>query len=77
MDLPGAQSSEFGLILTNLGYRPVPLFNSVPSGLNPVIAMDEIVSSLVKGASYLQSVNLPAEARRRFCWIRGGAGMTR
>jgi hypothetical protein len=75
IDLPGPESVVFGLSLAGLGYRPVPLFNSVPSPLGELglvgqgsvaIDMSEVVWLLVEGAEELARHGLPDAAPPAF-----------
>jgi hypothetical protein len=71
VDLPGAASIVFGLSTIQSGYRPVPLFNSVPapfgsSGRGVVVDMSDMMPLLVQGASQLNESALPADAPPAF-----------
>lgn len=61
IDVAGTDSVLFGLALTQIGYRPVPLFNSTvaPSAL---VDMRIIQNFLGFGAGVLRDANLPADA---------------
>ncbi len=65
VDLPGIESVGAGLALASLGYRPVPLFNAMPSP-QAVVPLGEIVQALVFGARALGDKGLPADARPAF-----------
>jgi hypothetical protein len=76
VDLPGAQSVTFGLSLARGGYRPVPVFNSVPApssdvevfrfGAPVVVEMREVVQLLIEVVGPLSQRNLPANAPPAF-----------
>jgi hypothetical protein len=79
VDLPGPQSMLTGLALAGSGYRPVPLFNSVPhpagvdtldaSGLAParvVVDMSGVITLVIHGAQQLESMRLPSDAPPAF-----------
>jgi hypothetical protein len=75
VDLPGAQSVLVGLSLAVNGYRPVPLFNSVPhpadqglSGTGPrvVVDMSQVVSLIILGADRLSQLDLAPNAPPAF-----------
>jgi hypothetical protein len=78
VDLPDSQSVAFGLALAELGYRPVPLFNSLPevshpgsaSGNRVVLDMSGVMRLLQAGASWLRERHLPPGAPLHFCWTR-------
>lgn len=75
VDLPGAESVRFALLLASSGYRPVPLFNSVPgsrygvatSVSHVVVDMSPVVDELGAGAEFLNSLSIPANAPPAFC----------
>src|SRR5439155_13241715 len=65
VDLPRAASVHLGLALAGIGYRPVPLFNACPPPVAPdhpappgdvsVVAVEPILSALVRGAERLRA----------------------
>jgi hypothetical protein len=63
VDLPGADGVELGLALSDVGYRPVPLYNAVPFA-NALVALYDVMSSLSHGARRLGQ--LPATAPPAF-----------
>jgi hypothetical protein len=71
VDLPGAASIATGLALAELGYRPVPLYNSVPVMLpdlsmpSPAPAVDPAAGLTQEYLDLLVSLNLPAETSER------------
>jgi hypothetical protein len=65
LDLRGDESVRVGLALAARGFRPVPLFNGT-TGLNPVVATEDLVSALGAGAAILKTLSLAAEARPAF-----------
>jgi hypothetical protein len=75
VDLPGEQSVRTGLALAKRGYRPVPLFNSVPApspamlgSMNELVVIDMygVVLRIIAGAVRLTSLNLPSNAPPAF-----------
>ena len=54
VNLPGVEGIKYGLALAQLGYRPVPLFNSI-DGPGAVINVREIKAGLENGAEHLRS----------------------
>jgi hypothetical protein len=69
VDLPGAASVPCGLALAAIGYRPVPLFNAIPSPMADVAAVvnvDLILAGLQHGAARLRDLPLPADAPPAF-----------
>lgn len=71
VDLPGADSVLFGLSLAEHGYRPVPLFNSIPGpsmnlGSGAVVEMNQVISLLIQGADQLARTPLLANAPPAF-----------
>jgi hypothetical protein len=64
VDLPGAESVQFGLALAGRGYRPVPLFNAC-TGPHEVIDQSPLIDILRAGARFLAGLNL-AEAPPAF-----------
>jgi len=73
VDLPGGASVAMGVALADIGYRPVPLYNSAP-GPAPVLDMAPVVAEIVRGTLRLREARLPPDAppaflldsRRRF-----------
>jgi hypothetical protein len=65
VDLPGAESVAVGLALADFGYRPVPLYNALPSA-GAVVEIWEIVRALVHGAPELERKGLPLDAPPAF-----------
>lgn len=77
LDLPGAQGVAMGLALAARGYRPIPLYNSVPgptsvttavgmSALTSLVDVQPIIRMLWHGADTLRQLNLPADAPPAF-----------
>ena len=73
-DLPGAEGVRRGLALAAAGYRPVPLYNSVPA---PVVSLSArageavldvwpVVAALRDGARHLNALTLPPDAPPAF-----------
>jgi hypothetical protein len=52
VDLEGAMGVAAGLALADLGFRPVPLYNALPSPA-AVVPMDEVLRAIVDGAVLL------------------------
>jgi hypothetical protein len=65
VDLPGVESIAMGLALADLGFRPVPLFNALPSPA-PVVPMRDVVRAIVSGASLLAGSQPPPHAPPAF-----------
>jgi hypothetical protein len=72
VDLPGARSVFFGLALAERGYRPIPLYNSVPTATRwgagglVVVDMSEVVAAVSSGAAPLMERRLPLDAPPAF-----------
>jgi hypothetical protein len=76
LDLPGEAGVRLGVMLAQRGYRPVPLYNSVPAssedweGVDPTAANQVLVAvnvlpimkALREGAEVLVNITLPADA---------------
>lgn len=63
VDLPGETSAVLGIALAAFGFRPVPLYNAVPSRVG-VVELDGIMAALVDGAERIAM--LPLEAPPAF-----------
>jgi hypothetical protein len=68
IDLPRASSVEMSLALARRGFRPVPLYNAVPSGMpaNDVVNVNWVLNALLDHANELQSLHLPWAAPPAF-----------
>jgi len=66
IDAPGAEGISIGLSLARMGYRPIPLYNGVPSNLSPLINVEPIISALDIGGRELASLQLANEAPPAF-----------
>lgn len=68
VDLPGILGVQEGLALARLGYRPVPLYNSVcgPGASSMVVPVTELVHALCKGADELPGLLLDPDAPPAF-----------
>ena len=71
IDLDGAEAVAFGLQMAKRGYRPVPLFSSVPwphgSDADLVaVPMKRVLHTLVRGAEKLRALPLPPQAPPAF-----------
>jgi hypothetical protein len=74
VDLPGASGVAAGLLLAESGYRPVPLYNAVPSpGATSMIPrgsvavdMAEVLDALRAGATRLAALRLADESSPAF-----------
>lgn len=60
-NLPGAEAIQVGLLLAQMGFRPVPLYNA-SEGTDAVVPMREIVDGLVAGTEILQRTYLDPAA---------------
>jgi hypothetical protein len=65
VNLPGVEAIKYGLALAQLGYRPVPLFNSI-DGPGAVINVREIKAGLMDGAENLRSLIIGLKAPPAF-----------
>src|SRR5947209_4145434 len=65
VDLPGGASVAMGLALAEVGYRPVPLYNSAP-GPAPVLDTAPVVAEIVRGTPRLREARLLPEAPPAF-----------
>jgi hypothetical protein len=63
VDLPGETSAVVGIALAAFGFRPVPLYNAVPSPVG-VVDLRGIMAALADGAERIAT--LPAEAPPAF-----------
>jgi len=77
LDLRGDRSVHEGIELARRGYRPVPLFNSIPfssiylsTDFPSMVDCESIVSALYYRAPELAKIPLPADAPPAFCWTR-------
>jgi hypothetical protein len=73
IDLPGGTSVALGLACASLGYRPVPLFNALPSptgiidsSVNAVCDVVSIIVALALTTPELDKLNLPFTAPPAF-----------
>ena len=77
IDLPGAEGVQVGLALAVRGFRPVPLYNALPSpnaptfvpqtlGSSALVDVSVILDALRTQASPLHAFNLPLEAPPAF-----------
>jgi hypothetical protein len=66
IDAPGAEGVAIGLGLARRGFRPVPLYNGVPSLSSPLIDVLPILVGLEKSADELERLPLPADAPPAF-----------
>jgi hypothetical protein len=55
IDLPGAAGVRLGVSLVDYGFRPVPIYNAVPSPL-AVVDLSPIMAALVDGAGRVSAV---------------------
>ncbi len=65
VNLPGIQSIKFGLALAKIGYRPVPLFNSI-EGPAAIYDVKTIKKGLYEAAGLLNSININPNAAPAF-----------
>lgn len=68
-DLPGLESVKMGMVLSQTGFRPVPLFNGTPgptmgtlSGGFPLVDVYPIIRALYNVAGDLMALRLPPNA---------------
>lgn len=66
IDLPGSAAVRFGLGMAGHGYRPIPLFTSLPVRNDSEVPMAGIMKVLEQGAVALGKVSLPAAAPPAF-----------
>ena len=74
VDLPGAAGVAAGLVLAESGYRPVPLYNAVPSpspggpipGGSVAVDMAQVLEALRAGAERVGVARLPDDAPPAF-----------
>lgn len=64
LDLPGPDAIPLALALAALGYRPVPLYNSVPAPLGSPAALDmlPVLAALQHAAPQLALLPIPPDA---------------
>ena len=65
VDLPGDTSVAMGVALAEIGYRPIPLYNSVP-GPAPVVEMGGVAAEILRGTDRLRELRLPLDAPPAF-----------
>lgn len=61
VDLPGPRAVSLGIELSELGLRPVPLFNGSP-GKDELVSTADLISALRAGATRLKNVSLAPDA---------------
>jgi hypothetical protein len=67
LDLPGDTSVWVALQLAHIGYRPVPLYNALPSlGVHAVCDIMPIVAAILGAAPILDQLNLPFDSPPAF-----------
>jgi len=76
LDLPGAESVKSGLLLAQIGYRPVPLINASPGPMrlrptpgtraDVVLDMDSLISEICAGTPWLRHRTLELDAPPAF-----------
>ena len=68
VDLPGKESIEFGIALSYLGYRPIPVFNGTDEQQGCIAANNTylIESCLINGSEILKNINLKNDANPAF-----------
>jgi len=69
LDVPGPHGVTFGLLLAERGYRPVPLYNSLPSSsesIRSAVDIAPILAALIDGAARLRQLRLPDAAAPAF-----------
>ncbi len=85
VDLPGPAGVSAAVALAGIGYRPVPLYNAVPTppGVPAAVEVGPIAAALVAAAADLSAADLPHDAApaflldsgRRFARVAVGPGM--
>jgi hypothetical protein len=65
VDLPGVDGVAVGLALAELGFRPVPLYNALPSP-EAVVPMDDVIRTIIAGAELLLQRPPPPHAPPAF-----------
>jgi len=63
VDLPSATGAEFGVALTQYGFRPIPLYNALPSH-GAIVDVRPIMNVLARGAEHV--ANVPSSAPPAF-----------
>lgn len=68
IDLPGKESIELGISLTNIGYRPIPVFNGTnpQKNISAISDNSHLESALINGAMILKNINLGNNANPVF-----------
>ena len=66
VDLPGAQLIPFGLALSQLGYRPVPVIDGSPGPSQSIVDMTVLLRELKRGAEVLGGMTIPQDAPPAF-----------
>ncbi len=62
IDAPGNEGLTIGVALARTGYRPIPLYNGVPSNESPLIDVSPIISGLENGGRELENLRLDTDA---------------
>jgi len=64
VDLPGAESVEWGIALAKQGYRPIPLFNGTieQTGARTTVDNQSVGVALIQGAQELLKTDIPEDA---------------
>ena len=60
VDLPGVKSIEFGIALSKIGYRPIPIFNGTDESKNSIGILDnaQLEGALINGAVKLKDIKI-------------------
>jgi len=70
VDSPGATSVRCGLALAAVGYRPVPIFNAIPTPTpgegTAVVQIEPILAALTSGAETLNTISIANDAPPAF-----------
>ena len=68
VDLSGARGIEQGLVLANMGYRPVALYNGVngPQTSKTVVDVDELSRALFQASTELAAISIRPDAAPAF-----------
>jgi hypothetical protein len=66
VDAPGTEGLSIGLGLARRGYRPIPLYNGVPSRESPLIDVEPLITGLDSAGRELEGLGLSPDAPPAF-----------
>lgn len=68
IDLPNVESIEFGISLSHLGYRPIPIFNGTDEQINSLSTTNTylVEEGLIGGANLLKEIKIKKDANPVF-----------